>query len=54
MHLRSFHRVFAPVLIAVTMWTCVALAGDPAPAEAPPHDFAGTKAGQTRKDNGLA
>ncbi len=53
MYLGSIFRAVVPILWVEALCACAAIAVAAPPAKAPLHDFAGTKAGQTRKDNEL-
>lgn len=53
MRSRSRQRVFVSISVAVTCGACVVLAVAAPPPKTSLGDFAGTKAGQVRSDNGL-
>jgi formylglycine-generating enzyme required for sulfatase activity len=53
MYSDRIYRVLVPIIAIEVLCACVAIAADAPPAKVPPHDFAGTKAGQLRSDNGL-
>ena len=53
MHFGSFQCVFVPILSALALSACIAFAADRPLEKAPIGAFAGSKAGQSRSDNGL-